>query len=161
MAFPIHRYRRLRQSKGLLRMVRETSLSTDDLIEPFFVCEGSDVRQEIYSMPGVYRLSIENLVSEVKAGYTLGIPAVILFGIPSKKDDLGSEAYNPDGIIQRAIREIKSATPEVVVITDVCIDEYTNHGHCGVVEGDKVLNDPTLELLSKMACHIHPLLLTC
>ena len=151
MAFPIHRYRRLRQSEGLLRMVRETSLSTDDLIEPFFVCEGSDVRQEISSMPGVCRLSIKNLVSEVKASYALGIPAVILFGIPSEKDALGSEAYNPDGIVQRAIREIKNAAPEIVVITDVCIDEYTNHGHCGVVDGKQILNDATLELLSKMA----------
>ena len=109
-------------------MVRETSLSTDDLIEPFFVCEGSGVRQEISSMPGVCRFSIKNLVSEVKASYALGIPAVILFGIPDKKDKLGSEAYNPHGIVQRAIREIKNAVPEVVVITDVCIDavSYTH-----------------------------------
>ncbi len=132
-------------------MVRETSLSTDDLIEPFFVCEGSGVRQEISSMPGVSRLSIDNLVSEAKASYSLGIPAVILFGIPDKKDDLGTEAYNPDGIVQRAIREIKNAVPELVVITDVCIDEYTEHGHCGVVKNGQVLNDATLELLSKMA----------
>jgi porphobilinogen synthase len=132
-------------------MVRETSLSTDDLVEPFFVCEGSGVRQEIFSMPGVHRLSIDNLVSEVKAGYSLGIPAVILFGIPDKKDDLGSEAYNPDGVVQRAIHEIKNVVPEVVVITDVCIDEYTDHGHCGLVDGNKILNDSTLELLSKMA----------
>ena len=151
MAFPTHRYRRLRQSGGILRMVRETSLSTDDLIEPFFVCEGSDVRQEISSMPGVYRFSIKNLVSEVKASYALGIPAVILFGIPDKKDKLGSEAYNPDGIVQRAIREIKNAVPEVVVITDVCIDEYTDHGHCGIVNDGQILNDATLEVLSKMA----------
>ena len=132
-------------------MVRETSLSTDDLIEPFFVCEGSDIRQEISSMPGVYRFSIKNLVSEVKASYALGIPAVILFGIPDKKDKLGSEAYNPDGIVQRAIREIKNAVPEVVVITDVCIDEYTDHGHCGIVNDGQILNDATLEILSKMA----------
>ena len=151
MAFPTHRYRRLRQSGGILRMVRETSLSTDDLIEPFFVCEGSDIRQEISSMPGVYRFSIKNLVSEVKASYALGIPAVILFGIPDKKDKLGSEAYNPDGIVQRAIREIKNAVPEVVVITDVCIDEYTDHGHCGIVNDGQILNDATLEILSKMA----------
>jgi len=151
MAFPTHRYRRLRQSGGILRMVRETSLSTDDLIEPFFVCEGSDIRQEISSMPGVYRFSIKNLVSEVKASYALGIPAVILFGIPDKKDKLGSEAYNPDGIVQRAIREIKNAVPEVVVITDVCIDEYTDHGHCGIVNDGQILNDATLEVLSKMA----------
>ena len=132
-------------------MVRETSLSTDDLIEPFFVCEGSGIRQEISSMPGVSRFSIDNLVSEAKEAYSLGIPAVILFGIPDKKDDLGSEAYNPDGIIQRAIREIKNAVPELVVITDVCIDGYTDHGHCGVVEDGQILNDATLELLSKMA----------
>ena len=150
MAFPTHRYRRLRQSGGILRMVRETSLSTDDLIEPFFVCEGSDIRQEISSMPGVYRFSIKNLVSEVKASYALGIPAVILFGIPDKKDKLGSEAYNPDGIVQRAIREIKNAVPEVVVITDVCIDEYTDHGHCGIVRDGQIVNDATLEILSKM-----------
>ena len=132
-------------------MVRETSLSTDDLIEPFFVCEGSDIRQEISSMPGVYRFSIKNLVSEVKASYALGVPEVILFGIPDKKDKLGSEAYNPDGIVQRAIREIKNAVPEVVVITDVCIDEYTDHGHCGIVNDGQILNDATLEILSKMA----------
>ena len=132
-------------------MVRETSLSIDDLIEPFFVCEGSDVRQEISSMPGVCRFSIKNLVLEVKESYALGIPAVILFGIPDKKDELGSEAYNPDGIVQRAIREIKNAVPEVVVITDVCIDEFTDHGHCGIVNNGQVLNDATLEVLSKMA----------
>jgi len=151
MAFPVHRYRRLRQSEGLLRMVRETSLSTNDLIEPFFVCEGSGVRYEISSMPGIQRLSIDKLVPEVKASYSLGIPAVILFGIPDKKDTLGSEAYNPDGVIQRAIREIKNVIPEIVIITDVCIDEYTDHGHCGIVNGNQILNDATLELLSKMA----------
>jgi porphobilinogen synthase len=151
MTFPTHRYRRLRQSEGILRMVRETSLSTSDLIEPFFVCEGIDERQEISSMPGVFRLSIKNLVSEVKESYALGIPAVILFGVTDKKDELGSEAYNSDGVVQRAIREIKNTIPEVVVITDACIDEYTDHGHCGIVENGKVLNDATLEVLSKMA----------
>ena len=132
-------------------MVRETTLSVDDLIEPLFVCEGKGVRQEISAMPGICRLSIDNLVKEVQESRSLGIPAVILFGIPDKKDTAGTEAYNPDGIVQRAIREIKSAVPEILVITDVCIDEYTDHGHCGVVKGDKILNDPTLELLSKMA----------
>jgi len=132
-------------------MVRETALSTDDLIDPFFVCEGSGVRQEISSMPGVCRFSIDTLASEVKESYLLGIPAVILFGIPDKKDARGSEAYNPDGVIQRAVREIKNAVPEIVVVTDVCIDEYTDHGHCGLVEGGRILNDATLELLSKMA----------
>ena len=132
-------------------MVRETSLSTDDLIEPMFVCEGKGVRQEISSMPGINRCSVDELLKDVKECQSLGIPAVILFGIPDKKDARGSEAYNPDGIVQRAVREIKSAFPDMVVITDVCIDEYTDHGHCGLVEGNKILNDATLELLSKMA----------
>lgn len=151
MPFPTHRYRRLRKNTAILRMVRETRLSTDDLIYPLFVCEGKGVRQEIKSMPGVYRLSIDNILKEVKESRALGIPAVIIFGIPKKKDAIGSEAYNPKGIVQRAIREIKSAVPEMVVITDVCIDEYTNHGHCGVVKEGRILNDPTLELLAKMA----------
>jgi porphobilinogen synthase len=132
-------------------MVRETSLSVDDLICPFFVCEGKGIKTEISSMPGVFRLSLDYLLTAVKEAHGLKIPAVILFGIPDKKDALGSEAYNPDGIVQRAVREIKSAIPEMVVITDVCIDEYTDHGHCGIVEGDQILNDPTLELLAKMS----------
>lgn len=132
-------------------MVRETRLSTDDLIYPLFVCEGKKVRHEINSMPGVYRLSIDYILKEVKESWALGIPAVILFGIPDKKDAVGSEAYNPKGIVQRAIREIKSSVPDMVVITDVCIDEYTDHGHCGIVKGGRVLNDPTLEVLSRMA----------
>lgn len=135
-------------------MVRETRLSVDDLIHPLFVCEGSGLRQEIGSMPGVHRSSIDVLLQQVKESHALGIPAVILFGIPDKKDERGSEAYNPDGIVQRAIREIKSAVPEMIVITDVCIDEYTDHGHCGLVKDGKILNDPTLELLAKMA-HTH------
>ena len=151
MSFPVHRYRRLRASSGILRMVRETSLSVDDLIEPMFVCEGQGVRQEISSMPGINRCSLDELLKDVKESQSLGIPAVILFGIPDKKDARGSEAYNPDGIVQRAVREIKSSFPDLIVITDVCIDEYTDHGHCGLVEGHKILNDPTLELLSKMA----------
>ncbi|PIQ95602.1 MAG: porphobilinogen synthase [Nitrospinae bacterium CG11_big_fil_rev_8_21_14_0_20_56_8] len=151
MSFPIHRSRRLRQSPGLRRMVRETSLSVDNLIAPFFVCEGKGVRHEIGSMPEIYRFSVDTLLGAVKEIHSLGIPALILFGIPDKKDAVGSEAYNPDGIVQRAIREIKSAIPEMVVITDVCIDEYTDHGHCGVVREGRVLNDPTLELLAKMA----------
>jgi len=132
-------------------MVRETSLSVDDLIEPMFVCEGQGVRREILSMPGINRCSLDELLKDVRESQSLGIPAVILFGIPDKKDARGSEAYNPDGIVQRAVREIKSSFPDMIVITDVCIDEYTDHGHCGLVEGHKILNDPTLELLSKMA----------
>src|SRR3990167_7342908 len=151
MGFPIKRMRRLRKNENLRRMVRETTLSVDNLIYPLFVTYGKSVKDEIGSMPGNYRFSIDMLLKEVKEVKSLGIPAVILFGIPEKKDDAGSEAYNPSGIVQRAIKEIKSAVPDLLVITDVCIDEYTSHGHCGIVKGNEILNDPTLELLSKMA----------
>ena len=151
MPFPIHRPRRLRQSPAILRMVRETALSPDDLIHPLFICEGKGKREPISSMPGVFRQSIDKAVADARKTHQLNIPAVILFGIPDKKDARGTEAYNPEGVVQRAIREIKSAVPELVVITDVCIDEYTDHGHCGLVEGDQILNDATLELLAQMA----------
>lgn len=151
MGFPIVRLRRLRENENLRRMVRETSLSVDNLIYPLFITFGKGIRNEITAMPGIARFSVDLLAKEVKDIKKLGIPAVILFGVPEEKDDIGSEAYNPDGIVQRAIKEIKSATPDLIVITDVCIDEYTSHGHCGVVKGNKILNDPTLELLSKMA----------
>ena len=132
-------------------MVRETSLSADDLIHPIFVCEGKGRREAISSMPGVFRQSIDKAVADARETHRLNIPAIILFGIPDKKDAQGTEAYNPDGVVQRAIREIKSAVPELMVITDVCIDEYTDHGHCGLVEGNEILNDATLELLARMA----------
>jgi len=151
MPFPIHRPRRLRKNQAISRMVRETSLSPDDFIHPIFVCEGKGRREPISSMPGVFRQSIDKAVADALETHRLNIPAIILFGIPDKKDSQGTEAYNPDGVVQRAIREIKSAVPELVVITDVCIDEYTDHGHCGLVEGDEILNDATLELLAKMA----------
>ena len=151
MGFPITRLRRLRKNENLRRMVRETTLSVDNLIYPLFVTYGKGVKDEIGSMPGSYRFSIDTLSKEIKEVKSLGIPAVILFGIPEKKDDIGSEAYNPNGIVQRAIKEIKSAAPDLFVITDVCIDEYTSHGHCGIVKGNEILNDPTLKLLSKMA----------
>ncbi|MBI5747812.1 MAG: porphobilinogen synthase [Nitrospinae bacterium] len=151
MGFPITRMRRLRKNENLRRMARETSLSVDNLIYPLFVTYGKGVKDEIGSMPGSYRFSIDTLSKEIKEVKSLGIPAVILFGIPEKKDDVGSEAYNPNGIVQRAIKEIKSAVPDLLVITDVCIDEYTSHGHCGIVKGNEILNDPTLKLLSKMA----------
>lgn len=153
MFFPEYRPRRMRMNENLRRMVRETRLSVDNLIYPLFVTEGEGVKKEISSMPGNYRLSIDNLVQEVAEAKSLGIPAVILFGIPdeSKKDDEGSEACNPDGIVQRAIRAIKKEVSNMVVITDVCIDEFTNHGHCGLVDGEEILNDPTLEILAKMA----------
>ncbi|MDH5761460.1 MAG: porphobilinogen synthase [Nitrospinota bacterium] len=151
MPFPIHRPRRLRKNSAILRMVRETSLSADDLIHPIFVCEGKGRREAISSMPGVFRQSIDKAVADARETHRLNIPAIILFGIPDKKDAQGTEAYNPDGVVQRAIREIKSAVPELMVITDVCIDEYTDHGHCGLVEGNEILNDATLELLARMA----------
>lgn len=153
MFFPEYRPRRMRMNENLRRMIRETRLSVDNLIYPLFVTEGEGVKNEISSMPGIYRLSIDNLIKDVSEAKSLGIPAVILFGIPddSKKDEVGSEAYNPDGIVQKAIRAIKKEVKDMVVITDVCIDEFTSHGHCGLVKGDEILNDPTLELLAKMA----------
>ncbi len=132
-------------------MVRETKLSVDDLIYPIFVTFGESVRDEISSMPGNFRLSVDMLADEAREIVSLGIPAVILFGIPETKDATGSSAIDPDGVVQNAIKEIKTAAPELIVITDVCIDEYTDHGHCGIVEDGRVLNDPTLEVLGEMA----------
>jgi porphobilinogen synthase len=148
---PIFRPRRLRETETLRRMVRETRLSVDDFILPFFVVHGRQVRQEIQSMPGTYQLSVDELVKDVKETAAAGIPAVILFGLPAAKDAVGSEAYARDGIVQQAIRAIKDAVSDLVVITDVCLCEYTSHGHCGVVERGRVKNDPTLELLAKAA----------
>ncbi|MEE9165508.1 MAG: porphobilinogen synthase [Nitrospinota bacterium] len=151
MTFPITRLRRLRKNKNLRRMIRETRLSVDNLIYPLFVTFGKGVKDKISSMPGNYRFSVDKITEEVKEAQNLEIPAIILFGIPEHKDEVGSEAYNKCGVVQEAVKAIKSATPEMIVITDVCIDEYTSHGHCGLVKGDEILNDPTLELLSKMA----------
>jgi len=132
-------------------MVRETSLSKDDLIYPLFVVPGNKFKKEVNSMPGVYQMSIDNIVKECVEVKSLGIPAVILFGIPEHKDEVGSEAYDELGIIQRAVRAIKKEVPKLVVITDVCLCEYTSHGHCGVVRGDEIVNDETVELLAKEA----------
>ncbi len=151
MKFPQYRARRMRASANIRKMVREHRLSPEMLIYPMFISWGNGVRDEISSMPGNFRLSVDNLKDEIRQVDSLGIPAVILFGIPETKDATGSEAYNPDGVVQRAIKEIKDTSPDLVVITDVCIDEYTDHGHCGLVEDGKVLNDPTLELLGAMA----------
>jgi len=151
MLFPDYRPRRLRQNENLRRMVRETTLSVDDLILPLFVVEGKDVKNPIGSMPGQYQLSVENIVNEAKEVRDLGIPAVILFGIPDKKDPVGSGAYAKDGIVQKAVRALKNKVPELVVITDVCLCEYTDHGHCGMVRDEIVDNDPTLELLARAA----------
>ncbi len=149
--FPINRPRRLRQNEVIRRMVRETILTPDDFIYPVFVCEGAEVRKEISSMPGSYQESIDNLVENVREAHALGVPSVILFGIPDHKDAQGSEAYNDDGIVQRAIRAIKDAVPEMYVMTDVCLCEYTDHGHCGIISDGQILNDPTLELLAREA----------
>ncbi|MDE0313397.1 MAG: porphobilinogen synthase [Candidatus Poribacteria bacterium] len=147
--FPIYRPRRLRANENLRRLVRETSLSIDDLIYPMFVVHGRDTAIEISSMPGCYQYSVDRLVSAAKELVSLGIPGTILFGIPETKDSLGSEAYAEDGIIQQAVRAIKDAVPDLLVMTDVCLCEYTDHGHCGVIEGSEVQNDPTLDLLVK------------
>ncbi|MCS6817764.1 MAG: porphobilinogen synthase [Blastocatellia bacterium] len=147
----IHRPRRLRRTPELRRLVQETRLSVEDLIYPLFVCPGEGVRREVSSMPGIYTLSIDQLVEEAQEVKRLGISAVILFGIPERKDEVGSEAYAEDGIIQRAIRALKREVPGLIVIADTCLCEYTSHGHCGLVRDGEVLNDPTLELLARTA----------
>ena len=151
MGFPINRMRRLRRTDALRRMVREIEVSVNDLVYPMFVAPGMDAKLEVPSMPGVYQLSVDLLRKEVEEVKALGIPAVLLFGIPSTKDETGSEAYASDGIVQRAVGEIKKAVPELVVITDVCLCEYTSHGHCGIVRDGEVVNDETLELLARTA----------
>lgn len=147
--FPIYRPRRLRGNENLRRLVRETALSIDDLIYPMFVVHGHNTATEISAMPGCYQYSVDTLVMAAKELAALGIPGTILFGIPESKDPLGSEAYADDGIIQQAVRAIKDAVPDLLVMTDVCLCEYTDHGHCGVIEAGDVQNDPTLELLVK------------
>ena len=151
MAFPVHRLRRLRQNESFRRIVRETQVSTRDLIYPLFVTEGRDRRTPIDSMPGQFRLSIDLLIKEAADAVSLGIPAVILFGIPDEKDERGSSGYDPNGVVQRAVRALKDQIPELAVITDVCVDEYTSHGHCGIVKDGRILNDETLECLCAMA----------
>ncbi len=149
MAFPKTRLRRMRATETHRRMVRETRLSVDDLIYPLFVVPGRNVKREVSSMPGVFQLSIDNIILETKDVHSLGIPAVILFGIPEHKDETGSEAYADSGIVQQTVKAIKDNIPDLLVITDVCLCEFTSHGHCGVVKDGQVLNDPTIELLAK------------
>ncbi|GAB1723149.1 MAG: porphobilinogen synthase [Nitrospira sp. CR1.1] len=151
MAFPVQRMRRMRETEPLRRMVRETSLTPNDFIYPVFVTEGQGRREPISSMPGQFRLSIDLLIQEALEVKAVGIPAVILFGIPDRKDERGSSGFDPDGIVQRAIRAVKKQVPELVVITDVCIDEYTSHGHCGIVRDGTIVNDETLDCLTAMA----------
>lgn len=145
------RLRRLRMTEPFRSMVRETELSPKDFIYPLFVVPGSRIRKEVRSMPGVFQLSVDELLRESVDVKTLGIPAVILFGIPERKDDVGSEAYDEHGIVQTAIRSIKKEVPELVVITDVCLCEYTSHGHCGIVRGNEIINDESVELLAREA----------
>jgi porphobilinogen synthase len=151
MAFPINRPRRLRRTETLRRMIRETRLAPEDLIQPLFVCPGRDVKRPIQAMPGVAQMSVDNIVREAREIHEAGVPALILFGIPSRKDAQGSEAWNDAGEVQRAIREIKEHVPGLVVITDVCMCEYTDHGHCGAISGNDVDNDATLDLLVREA----------
>lgn len=156
MPFPMHRPRRLRGNDTIRRMVRETRLSVDNLIYPMFICPGEGIREPIGAMPGVNRLSVDQGVEECREVAGLGIPAVILFGIPEDKDAAGTGAYVDDGIVQQAIRAIKRDVPDLMVITDVCLCEYTDHGHCGVIKDNDVQNDPTLQLLVKTSLsHVH------
>jgi porphobilinogen synthase len=151
MYYPSYRMRRLRRTPAIRNMLRETTLAVDDLIYPFFVIAGENIKNPISSMPGCFQLSIGNLLDEVREVVELGIPAILLFGIPSHKDSAATGAYDPEGVVQMAVRAIKDEFPELVVITDVCLCEYMDHGHCGVVQDGEIVNDVTLELLAKMA----------
>lgn len=147
----IHRPRRLRRTEAIRSLVRQTRLVPDNFVLPLFVCPGTGVRREIGSMPGVYNLSIDEVTKEVAAAYDLGVRSIILFGLPEAKDEAASGAYAEDGIVQRAIRSIRQSSPEIIVMADTCLCEYTSHGHCGVVRGQEVLNDESLELLARTA----------
>jgi porphobilinogen synthase len=147
----VRRSRRLRRSSGIRSFVRETRLSADQFLYPLFVTTGSAIRREVPSMPGVYQLSVDEVVRETEAARAEGVPGVLLFGLPSKKDDIGSAAHDPDAPVQNAVRAIKRSSPNTVVVTDVCLCEYTSHGHCGVLDGDEVMNDATVEQLVRAA----------
>jgi len=149
MSYPTTRPRRLRATPVLRQMVRETTLTPDDFIYPMFVVHGQGVRREIKSMPGIHQLSVDQAVTEARGAADLDIPSILLFGIPAVKDAIGSENFSDQGIVQQAIRAIKEASPELIVIADVCMCEYTDHGHCGIVENDEIVNDATLEILQK------------
>ena len=151
MTFPTHRPRRLRRSEALRGFVRETRLSTGGLVYPMFACPGTKVRTEVSSMPGIYQQSADQIVEECREVASLGIPAVILFGLPEHKDELASEAYDANGAVQRSIEAIRKAKLKLLVITDVCLCEYTSHGHCGVIKGEDVLNDPSVAILADAA----------
>ncbi|HEV8370003.1 MAG TPA: porphobilinogen synthase [Pyrinomonadaceae bacterium] len=147
----LHRPRRLRKSAALRSLVREVRLTRDDFVLPLFVCPGSHVRREVSSMPGVFNLSVDEVTNEAATAYDAGVRSVILFGLPETKDELATGAYAEDGVVQQAIRSIHSAAPELIIIADTCLCEYTSHGHCGVVRNGEVLNDESLELLARTA----------
>lgn len=149
--FPEVRMRRLRRTQNIRNMVQEVQLNMNDYIYPIFVIEGQDIKNEIPSMLGIYQFSLDHLLEEVQRAVDAGVIAIMLFGIPAKKDECGSEAYNDDGIIQQAVRLVRTHYPELVISTDVCMCEYTSHGHCGLIKGETVDNDSTLELLAKIA----------
>jgi porphobilinogen synthase len=151
MADLIHRPRRLRRREGLRAMVREARLARENLALPLFACAGSGVRREISSMPGVFNLSVDEIARDAASAFDLGIPAIILFGLPESKDETATGAYARDGVVQRAIRAVRKSAPELIVIADTCLCEYTSHGHCGVVRGGEVLNDESLELIARTA----------
>ncbi len=151
MTFPTQRPRRLRRTEALRGFVRETKLSTSGLVYPLFACPGTNVHLEVGSMPGIYQQSVDNIVEECREVAGLGIPAVILFGLPDKKDEIGSEASASDAAVQRAIEAVRKAKLNLLILTDVCLCEYTSHGHCGIVKEGEVLNDPTLERLADSA----------
>lgn len=151
MYFPAYRPRRLRKSRQLRELIAETSLAVDDLVYPMFVTPGKGVKKEVKSMPGIYQQSVDNLVKEAKEVRKLGVNSILLFGIPEHKDELGTEGYAENGIIQRALRELKKKVKNLIVITDVCMCEYTSHGHCGIIKDGEVDNDETVEYLARMA----------
>ncbi len=151
MYFPVYRPRRLRRNSNLRELVAETRLSVDDLIYPMFVMPGKNKKVPVTSMPGIYKQSIDNLIKEIREAKKLGIKAILLFGIPEQKDEMGTQGYHEHGIIQKALREIKKKVKDIIVITDVCMCEYTSHGHCGIIKDGDVDNDETLQYLAKMS----------
>jgi porphobilinogen synthase len=151
MQFPEYRARRLRKNENFRRLIRETSLSVDDLVYPLFAVSGKSVKKPITSMPGQFQLSVDYIAKEAQKARDLGIPAVLLFGIPAKKDEMATGAFAKDGIVQQAVQRVKNEVPDILVITDVCLCEYTSHGHCGMLEKDRVQNDATLEVLAETA----------
>jgi len=151
MQFPEYRGRRLRKNDNFRRLVRETRLSVDELVYPLFAVPGKDVKKPIGSMPGQFQMSVDHIAKEAREAYAMGIPALLLFGIPAKKDEQGTGAFAKDGIVQQAVKRVKNEVPDMLVITDVCLCEYTSHGHCGIIEKGQVQNDATLEVLAETA----------